>query len=83
MNQMLVIANHCIEDNFAGNFTLTGEVDPITGANKIVAIPRVTNPGDWVEFPEDFARQLIASEAVREPTDQELALRRLASGGSQ
>lgn len=75
---VIVIANACIQDNIAGNFALSNEIDEKTGEYKVLAVARVTNPGEWASFPEDVARELIAADAAREPTEEEWQLRRLS-----
>jgi hypothetical protein len=74
---MWIIAQHTIQDNIAGNFTM-GRIDPETGAHKLIAATRVTPPGAWVDFPDDEGARLLKLGAAREPTAQELQLRRLA-----
>lgn len=81
MSEMILgIANHVIRDNIAGKFKLLGEVDPNTGEHKMQSVPRIVQPGEWVRYPEEMARGLIASGALREPTEKELALHRLSNG---
>ena len=80
MADIQVLAINCVHDNIGGNFEMLDEVDPRTGQFKIRALPRVTNPGDWALFPDDMARELLASGVVRIPTEDEIALRRLAGG---
>jgi len=75
--QLSIIAEHTIYTS-DGTFTISDEIDPKTGEFKIVAVPRIFHHGDWLELPEDEARDLIAREAAREPTQKEWELRRMS-----
>lgn len=77
MADVLLVAINRIEDNIGGNFILTDEVDAQTGEFRLRAVARVTMPGAWQAFPAEVAKDLIEREAAREPTDDELKLRRL------
>jgi len=73
-----VVALNTIKDNVARNFTVSDRVDPESGEHKLVAVTRTTLPGQWADFPPEDSARLIRLGAAREPTDQELELRRLA-----
>ena len=78
---MLLIAECTIHDNIANLFESSGEIHPITGEYKLKAKTRTTNPGDFAEFPDDTAAELLACGAARLPTPHESALRELSERG--
>ena len=76
---MLLYAECSIMDNIARVFETSSEIHPITGEYKMKAKTRTTNPGEFAEFPDDVAQELLAAGAARLPTSQELTLRAYAT----